>query len=239
HESLLAERFVPGPELAVEGLLDHGRLELLALFDKPDPLDGPAFEETIYVTPSRLSDGEQRAALAAVQAATRALGLGQGPVHAEVRLSGGRAFVIELAARTIGGLCGRALAFGTGHSLEELVLAQALGVALEDRRRDAQASGVLMIPIPHPGVLRAVEGRQAAMAVPGVTAIEVTIAPGRPLSPPPEGGRYLGFVFARARRPQDVEKALRTAGALLDVQIDPGPTTTPNTVTACAGGSEP
>ena len=224
-ESLLAERFVPGPELAVEALLDRGRLEPLAIFDKPDPLDGPAFEETIYVTPSRLPAADQQAALSAVESATRALGLGEGPVHAEVRVSDGRALVIEVAARTIGGLCGRALAFGTGHSLEELVLAQALGVSLTDRRPDTRSSGVLMIPIPRAGTLRSVEGRQAALAVPGVTAVDITIAPGRRLAPPPEGGRYLGFVFARARRPQEVEKALRTAGALLDVQIDPIPVT--------------
>jgi biotin carboxylase len=218
---LLAERFVAGPEVALEGLLTGGRLEVLALFDKPDPLEGPAFEETIYVTPSRLDGAGQQAAAAVVQGAARALGLVQGPVHAELRVSGGRATLIELAARTIGGLCARSLVFGTGHSLEELVLAQALGVALPERRRRDEAAGVLMIPIPGAGVLRAVDGRAAALSVPGVAAVELTVVPGRHVAPPPEGDRYLGFVFARAAHPEAVERALRAAGARLEVRLEP------------------
>lgn len=230
---LLAERYVAGPELAVEGLLQHGRLEVLALFDKPDPMEGPAFEETIYVTPCRLAESDQQAARAAVEAAARALGLCEGPVHAEVRVSDGRAAVIEVAARTIGGLCARTLVFGTGHSLEELVLAHALGQPLGDHRPAAGASGVLMIPIPRPGILLGVEGREAALAVPGITGLEITVAPGKALAPPPEGNRYLGFVFARARHAAAVQKALRTAQALLEVRVDPAPPE--SSVTASAG----
>lgn len=220
QEPLLAERFVPGPEVSVEGLLVGGDLEVLAVFDKPDPLDGPAFEETIYVTPSRLAASDQQAACAAVQSAARALGLSEGPVHAEVRVSGGRAAVIEVAARTIGGLCARTLVFGTGHSLEELVLAHALGRQLPDRRPSDDAAGVLMVPIPVAGTLAAVDGREEALAVPGVVALDITVAAGRQLSPPPEGDRYLGFVFARAAHPEAVERALRAAGARLVVRIE-------------------
>ena len=221
---LLVERFCPGAEVAVEGLLRGGDLEVLAVFDKPEPLDGPAFEETLYVTPSRLPAGDVQAATAAVQAATRALGLAEGPVHGEVRVQEGRASVIEVAARTIGGLCARTLTFGTGRRLEELVIAHALGLPLDehDTARRRGAAGVLMIPTPRPGILRGVDGRQEVLAVPGVTGMETTIPVGRPVAPPPEGNRYLGFVFARGLRPAEVETSLRAAWARLRVHVDPG-----------------
>jgi biotin carboxylase len=218
---LLVERFVAGPEVAVEGILRDGELEVLALFDKPDPLDGPAFEETIYVTPSRLAAPDQQAAAAAVAAATRALGLSEGPVHGEVRVTDGRASVIEVAARTIGGLCARTLSFGTGHSLEELVIAHALGLHLGATGRRREAAGVLMIPIPRRGILLGVDGAEAALEVPGVTALELTVPVGRLVAPPPEGNRYLGFVFARALRAADVETALRAAQDRLEVRVEP------------------
>jgi biotin carboxylase len=216
---LLVERFVPGPEVALEGLLTDGELNVLAVFDKPDPLDGPAFEETIYVTPSRLDPGDMSAVVAATAAACRALGLAQGPVHAEVRVSAGRASVIEVAARTIGGLCARTLTFSTGATLEELVIAQALGRPLGTARRRTRASGVLMLPIPRAGILEGVDGRERALAVPGITDIQITIVPGRPVVPVPEGDRYLGFVFARGRTPADVEAALRRAQGILEVRV--------------------
>ena len=228
---LLVERFVPGVEVAVEGLVTAGRLTPLAVFDKPDPLDGPAFEETIYVTPSRLAPAGLEAVLAATAAATAALGLRHGPVHAEVRLEDGRAQVIEVAARTIGGLCSRTLAFSTGRTLEELVVGHALGVPLggggpsgdgvEGTTRAEGASGVLMIPIPRAGTLLGVDGVAEALSVPGVTDVEITIAAGRPVAPVPEGDRYLGFVFARDSGPARVERALRRAQACLDVRVDP------------------
>jgi biotin carboxylase len=220
HRSLLLERFVPGPEVAVEGLLTDGELTVLAVFDKPDPLDGPAFEETIYVTPSRLTPTDTEAVIAAASAACRALGLTQGPVHAEIRVSSGLASVIEVAARTIGGLCARTLTFSTGRTLEQLVIAQALGQPLAARRQ-ARASGVLMVPIPHPGILEGVEGVDAARRAPGITDVQITVAPGRRVVPVPEGDRYLGFVFARGRTAAVVEAALRHAQTLLDVGVTP------------------
>ncbi len=208
---LLIEGFVSGPEVAVEGLLTDGELSVLAVFDKPDPLDGPAFEETIYVTPSRLSDADMEAVTVAASSACRALGLVQGPVHAEIRVSEGRATIIEVAARTIGGLCARALSFSTGRSLEQLVIAQALGWTTGPARRRARASGVLMVPIPRAGILVGVDGQDRGLAVPGVTDVEITIAPGHPVAPVPEGNRYLGFVFARDATPARVE-AVAAAG---------------------------
>jgi biotin carboxylase len=216
---LLIERFAPGPEVAVEGLLVAGELRPLAVFDKPDPLDGPAFEETIYVTPSRLSPDDLTAVLSATQAATTALGLVDGPVHAEVRVRDARAAVIEVAARTIGGLCSRTLSFSTGRSLEELVIAHALGLALGPTAA-LGASGVLMVPIPRAGTLVGVEGQDRARQVPGVTDLEITIATGRAVAPVPEGNRYLGFVFARDSTPARVERALRLAWACLEVRVD-------------------
>jgi biotin carboxylase len=218
---LLVERFVPGAEVALEGILRSGRLEVLAVFDKPDPLDGPYFEETIYVTPSRLPASGQRAAASAAAGAARALGLETGPVHAEVRVDAGRAWVIEVAARTIGGLCSRSLSFGTGHSLEELVLAQALGRSLDGDGAGREASGVLMMPIPRSGVLIGVDGRDEALRIPGIVGVEITIAPGRPVVAAPEGDRYLGFVFSRAATPGEVEAALRHAQRRLHVQVQP------------------
>ena len=222
---LLVERFVTGPEVAVEGMVTAGDLRVLAVFDKPDPLEGPAFEETMYLTPSRL-DGEDLAAVRrTVTDATRGLGLLDGPIHAELRVERGRASVIELAARTIGGLCARALSFAAGRSLEELVLCNALGLPTPPTAA-LGASGVLMIPIPRAGRLVAVNGLEEALTVPGVTDIQITIAPGRTVVPVPEGNRYLGFAFARDRDParvERVERALRRAWETLDVRVAPEP----------------
>ena len=219
---LLIERFVPGNEVAVEGLLRDGTLEVLTVFDKPDPLDGPVFEETIYVTPSRLDHDDLELVADLTRQSAEALGLSDGPVHAELRVAGGRAWVIELAARTIGGLCSRALVFATGRTLEQLVLAHAVGLPPGSLEREERAAGVLMLPIPQAGTFLGVNGVSRALAVPGITDVQITIAPGRKVSPVPEGSRYLGFVFARAKRPQDVETALRRAGSVLEVNITRG-----------------
>ncbi len=217
---LLVEGFVPGPEFALEGLLHEGELSVLALFDKPDPLDGPFFEETYYVTPSRLGAATQALIAWRVQEACRAYGLVQGPVHAEVRLWDGDAWVLEVASRTIGGQCARLLRFGTGRGLEELVLAQAAGFPLDLASPD-QAAGVLMLPTPVRGVLRRVEGVLAALRVPFVEDVEISVREGYPLVPLPEGSTYLGFVFARAPTPEQVERALREAHACLRVVTAP------------------
>jgi len=220
QEPLLVERFVPGAEVAVEGLLLGGRLEVLAVFDKPDPMDGPFFEETIYVTPSRqpasvLADLEATAARAAA-----ALGLREGPVHAELRIgTAGALMILELAARSIGGLCARALRFGAGVSLEEVIIRHALGLGLDGLTRETQASGVMMLPIRSGGVLDRVSGQERALAIEGVVGVEISIASGRPVVPLPEGDRYLGFVFARGPTAQDVEDALRRAEACLEVRL--------------------
>jgi biotin carboxylase len=220
NEPILVEGYVPGEEVAVEALLRNGRLEVLALFDKPDPLTGPYFEETLYVTPSRLPDAVQAAASAAVAEAAAAIGLTEGPVHAELRIDpDGRPWLLEVAARTIGGLCARTLRFAAGVTLEELVLRHALGLPL-DPRREHVAAGVMMLPIPRAGQLVAVHGQDEARAVPGITALEISIRPGGAVRPLPEGDRYLGFLFARARTPDAVEDALRTAHAHLQVAID-------------------
>lgn len=227
---LLVEEFVPGPEVAVEALLREGTLEVLAVFDKPDPLDGPYFEETIYVTPSRLPAAVLDTVTRVAADAARAIGLREGPVHAELRITpdpthatgapDAQVRVIDVAARSIGGLCARALRFGAGISLEEVILRHALGLPLADLTREGAASGVMMLPIPRSGTLRAVHGQDAARAVPGIVGLELSIHPGRPLVALPEGDRYLGFLFARGATPDDVEASLRRAHAHLDVHVD-------------------
>jgi biotin carboxylase len=215
---LLVERFVPGEEVAVEGLLSDGELEVLAVFDKPDPLDGPYFEETIYVTPSRKPPAVLAEVHAATARAAAALGLREGPVHAEMRV-GSEVTVLELAARSIGGLCSRSLRFGLGVSLEEVILRHALGLPPEHLRREERASGVMMLPIPRAGTLNEVRGQDEARAVEGIAGLEISIARGKPVVPLPEGDRYLGFMFAKAGTPEQVEAALRQAHAKLDVDI--------------------
>jgi biotin carboxylase len=217
---ILAETYAPGAEVAVEALLRAGELEVLAVFDKPDPLEGPYFEETIYVTPSRLPPERLRLVEETAAAAAAALGLREGPVHAELRVDGDCVRVLELAARSIGGLCSRSLRFGAGISLEEVILRHALGLPLGDHDRERVASGVMMLPIRRAGTLREVRGLDTARAVPGVSDVRITIAPGRPVVPLPEGDRYLGFAFARGETPAEVEAALRAADAALDVVLD-------------------
>ncbi len=215
-DRILVEEFIPGQEVALEGLLVDGELHTLALFDKPDPLDGPFFEETIYVTPSRLPESTQGTVRDATADAARALGLTEGPIHAELRLRAGasgrdRAVMLEIAARSIGGLCSRTLTFGTGMSLEEIILRHALGLPIASLMRDRMAAGVMMIPIPRGGVLEEVEGLDEARAVPLIEDVTIAMHKGQTVVPLPEGSRYLGFIFSRADTPERAEGALREA----------------------------
>ena len=220
-QRVLVEAFVPGDEVALEGILRDGLLTPLALFDKPDPLDGPYFEETIYVTPSRHPATVQRAIERTAAMACAAIGLRHGPVHAELRVGPDGPVVIEVAARSIGGLCARTLRFGLGAtSLEEIVIASALGRELGSLARSG-AAGVMMIPIPAGGVLGEVRGVDAARAVPLVEDVQVTARPGEVLVPLPEGAAYLGFIFARGEAPEAVEAALREAHARLSFDVSP------------------
>jgi biotin carboxylase len=216
---LLAEQYVPGLEVALEGLLVGGTLHTLALFDKPDPLEGPFFEETIYVTPSRLPVGVQSAVEGATAAACAALGLAEGPVHAELRVNDDGPWVLEVAARSIGGLCSRTLRFGTGMTLEEIILRHALGWPIDSLARERRPAGVMMIPIPRAGRLAAVHGAEDARRVSGVEEVTLTAHVGQELVPLPEGWQYLGFIFARGDTPEAVEAALRDAHARLTLDI--------------------
>ncbi len=220
-EPLLVERFVPGREVAVEGLLLDGDLQVLAVFDKPDPLDGPFFEETILVTPSRLHPEMVDEVVRVTGRAVAAIGLREGPIHAELRVDGSRVMVLEVAARSVGGLCGRALRFGLlGTSLETLLLRRALGMPITGLRRRDEAAGAMMLPIPRSGVYRGVKGTAAAERVEGITGIEISAHPGETIRTLPEGNRYLGFLFARGSTPASVEQSLRQAHATLEFDID-------------------
>jgi biotin carboxylase len=218
----LVESFVPGPEFALEGLLDGGHLRVLALFDKPDPLDGPCFEETIYVTPSRLAAVAQRALAECAERAALALGLVAGPVHVELRYNADGPWLIELGARPIGGRCSQVLRFGRGaaaQSLEELLVLQALGMPVPTFERESEAAGVMMVPVPGAGVLRAVRGVEAARRVAGVEDVVITAHVGQRLVPLPRGAQYPGFIFARGGEAAAVESALRAAHACLGFDV--------------------
>ncbi|MGH2773939.1 MAG: ATP-grasp domain-containing protein [Actinomycetota bacterium] len=217
---ILVESYVNGNEVAVEALINDGKTHILAIFDKPDPLEGPYFEETIYVTPSRLPSGIQRRITDELVRAVGALELNEGPVHAEFRINRDEIVTLELAARSIGGLCSRALRFGAGVSLEELILRHALGLGVDDRRLERRASGVMMIPIPARGTLVRVGDVQGARGVGGIEGVEIAIPAGQQVVPLPEGDRYLGFIFASGAEPADVEASLRRAHSVLDIHIE-------------------
>ena len=223
-EEILVEQFIEGAELAVEGVLEHGALRILAIFDKPDPLDGPFFEETLYVTPSRAAAPVREAITAAVSAAAQALGLWHGPIHAECRVNPRGVFVLEVAARPIGGLCARVLRVtrrgGAPVAYEGLLLRHAIGESLADWDRESAAAGVMMVPIPVEGVYRRVAGVDRALRVSGVHAVRITAKADQHLIPLPEGASYLGFIFASAETPDEVEHALREAHGCLSFVID-------------------
>jgi hypothetical protein len=244
-EFIQIEQYVDGIEVAIEALVERGELKLLAIFDKPDPLTGPYFEETIYVTPSRLPAAVQRQIESTLRRAVSALGLEHGPLHAEVRIeldlatgSARNIWIMEVAARCIGGLCARSLQFGPNNndvgssgqskpgateliSLESLLIRLALGHTIRHFVREPQASGVMMIPVPTQGIYEDVSGVEQARSVEHIDGIEITAKPGQKLIPLPEGASYVGFIFARAAQPEQVERALRTAYSCLRFTIAP------------------
>ena len=224
-QPFLIEGYIPGVEVALEGLIDRNQLHCLALFDKPDPLVGPYFEETIYVTPSRLPQDVQSAIVESTEKAARGLGLQTGPIHAELRINENGPWIVEVAGRSIGGLCSRILRFGmevgNGSSLEELILRQASGLPLDNLERESQAGGVMMIPIPAAGILRSVNGVEEAKGVAGIEEVQITARLDQSLVPLPEGDAYLGFIFARGQSPALVEESLRQAHSFLQFEIAP------------------
>jgi len=221
-DRLLVEGFLPGPEVALEGLLEDGSLRTLAIFDKPDPLEGPYFEETIYVTPSRLAPRALAALEDCARQAVAALGLTRGPIHAEFRVNARGPWVLEVQPRPIGGLCARALRFGTEKiPLEELLVRHALGMVTRSLERESAASGVMMIPVPSSGILEGVAGTEEAARVEHIESVEITARLHDYVAAWPEGSSYLGFIFARAPQPADVESALRAAHACLRFDLRP------------------
>ena len=218
---ILVEEYLQGLEVALEAILDHGKFYVLAIFDKPDPLEGPYFEETIYVTPSRLPEDVQSEIARAAALAAHAVGLYHGPAHAEIRLTPQGPRVLEIAARPIGGLCARALRFENGWSLEELIIRHFLGEVVVSVAREKAASGVMMIPVPTDGVLDEVRGEDAARGVAGIEDVRITAKTKQKLIAWPEGSSYLGFIFSRGDSPADVERALREAYRRLEFRITP------------------
>jgi hypothetical protein len=225
-DHVLVEGYIPGREVAVEGLVTDGTVRVLAIFDKPDPLEGPYFEETIYVTPSRLPDAQKQTIGQCARDAARALGISQGPIHAEFRINEDGVWPLEVAPRPIGGLCARALRFLLGSEkeligLEELLMRQALELPGTDAPRESLASGVMMIPVPKSGVLESVIGEDDARAVPGITDLLITARLHDYIAAWPEGSSYLGFLFARGNNAEEVERAIRKTHEKLAFTITP------------------
>jgi biotin carboxylase len=216
---LQVEGYIPGREFAIEGLVTRGEFQPLAIFDKPDPLEGPFFEETIYTTPSGEPEAVQSALIETAARAVGVLGLCHGPVHVEMRYNAEGTWILEAHARPIGGLCARALRFEGGMPLEELIIRHALGEDVRGARREGPASGVMMIPIPKEGIYRSAEGVERALAVPGIEDVVLTATEGQHIVPLPEGSSYLGFIFARAASAAEVEAALRRSHAELRFEI--------------------
>jgi biotin carboxylase len=241
-DQMLVEGYIPGREVAVEGLLTGGALRILAIFDKPDALEGPYFEETIYVTPSRLPQSTQSEIEPCARDAVGALGLSRGPIHAEFRINEEGVWPIEVAARPIGGLCARALHFlsneaSEGISLEELLLRHALGLPGSDAPRESQASGVMMIPVPRSGIIESVSGAESARATHGITELLITARLHDYIAAWPEGSSYLGFLFAKGNTAEEVERAIREAHKKLRFRITPRlPVEHPATHRMPAGG---
>lgn len=219
-QKIMLEDFIAGDEIAVEGIFTDGQLKVLAIFDKPDPLSGPYFEETIYVTPSRQPQKTQNEVANTILKASQAMGIQHGAVHAELRINREGIWLIEIAARSIGGLCAKTLRFDGNVSLEELILRHAIGENIDELERETAASGVMMIPIPTAGTLKAVSGLDKARSVPHIEEINITIAISQQVVPLPEGNKYLGFIFSRAGRSEEVEAALRKSHHTLDFRIE-------------------
>jgi biotin carboxylase len=219
NSAIQIEEYIEGREFALEGLMTNGEVEVLAIFDKPDPLEGPFFEETIYVTPSRQADDVQQAIIEATKRAVLALGLYHGPVHAEMRVNATGVYMLEVAARPIGGLCARALRFEGGLTLEELVILHAVGKVPEARKISPASLGVMMIPVPRAGIYESVSGVDEARATPGIDDVIITAKQGQKLVPLPEGASYTGFIFASGDSPAAVEESLRLAHSCLEFEI--------------------
>lgn len=220
NSKALIESFIPGKEVALEAILQQGKLIPIAMFDKPDPLDGPYFEETYYVTPSRVSSSQQHEIAKTIQAACAAYGLTTGPVHAELRLNGDEIYIIEIAARTIGGECAKLVEFASNRSLESIVIEYAMGINADTVTLES-AAGVMMIPTPRSGILRRLEGVLNAQSVKNIKSVNLAIREGHELVTLPEGASYLGFIFATAETPESVESALRSAYEKLKIVVDP------------------
>jgi carbamoylphosphate synthase large subunit len=217
---ILMEDYIPGFEVAVEGILINGEFKLLTIFDKPDPLEGPYFIETIYITPSRYPQKVQSEIVKTSTEAIKAVGLTNGPVHAEMRINEKGIWILEIAARSIGGLCSRALKFEGGISLEELILRHAVGDDIYQISREEKAAGVMMMPVQRIGILKEVKNIEFAKQIPGIENIVITIAPEQKLEPLPFGSKYLGFIFARGDTPESVEKSIRKAYSRLEIIVD-------------------
>ena len=217
---IMIEEYIPGKEVAIEGIVSEGKLTMLAIFDKPELLEGPTFEETIIVTPSVLTKKIQYSLLETLQIVVKALGIVKGPVHAEARINKNGNYILECASRSIGGLCSKVLEFQGGISLEELILRAYLGRNIEKSKLIGNARGVMMMPTEKKGILKEIGGVKDALVVNGVTDLQITVKPGEKLQPLPKGDRYLGFIFAEGNNQEFVINALKNAWSKIEIVLE-------------------
>ena len=217
---IMIEEYIPGKEVAIEGIVSEGKLTMLAIFDKPELLEGPTFEETIIVTPSVLTKKIQYSLLETLQVVVKALGIVKGPVHAEARINRNGNYILECASRSIGGLCSKVLEFQGGISLEELILRSYLGRNIEKSKLIGNARGVMMMPTEKKGILKEIGGVKDALVVKGVTDLQITVKPGEKLQPLPKGDRYLGFIFAGGNNQEFVINALKNAWSKIEIVLE-------------------
>ena len=217
---ILVEEYIPGKEVAIEGIVSEGKLKVLAVFDKPEPLVGPTFEETIFVTPSILPEKTLYSLFETAEIAVNTLGIVKGPVHIEIRINSSGNYILECASRSIGGICSNVLEFHGGMSLEELILRSYLGRNVEKTKLTDTARGVMMMPNEKSGILKEIRGVEDALNVKGVTDLQITLKPGENLEPLPKGDRYLGFIFAEDKDQELVIKALKNAWSKIAVVLE-------------------
>jgi hypothetical protein len=211
ENELIIEEFIEGDEYAFEGILIDSKLSKFVVFEKPLAFVEPYFEESIYITPSNLSNEIIESVHKRLQKACQKLGLTNGPIHAEFKISNNEVFLIEINPRMIGGLCSRCLSFGLfKQSLEELILLSFSTGKFKKVELLSNYVGVLMLPVPKSGKFISINHNEI-MKIENVSSVDITVSKNTLLQMPPNGERYLGFVFSQGENKSVVMRALESA----------------------------
>lgn len=220
RSGILVEQYIPGEEYTVELLMHEGKPYSLAVFEKPDPLEGPYFEEGIYVTPIRRDEKIRSLLVEAAIRGSRALGIETGPCHCELRLSGELPYILEIAARPIGGFCSQVFADLMGFDLHDLVLQNAVGLpVMPPPIADGVALGVMMLPVPGRGNLARVSGVDRALDIDGIMSVKIHVEAGSRILPYPEQSCYIGTVLATGSSADEVVARLKSAAKAVSFEL--------------------